>query len=187
MNIIKNTIEKLNPSQTPVDTCDQPVYALTKELQWRRPLEFENYFSLFAGMHIEQFMQDVHGDIMRGSGLPEVLKISNLSITGTDAVIKINHLKRVRYCIQVTVCTIYKKIKEAYLKSKSRLPLIQWLDKRSTESNMAFVWQLIFNVKILVLLLFVRSQREANFQLRTEVLRSFMIYYLQLDHYNYAR
>ena len=137
-------------------------------------------------MHIEQSMQDVHGYIICGSGLPKVLKISNLSITGTDAVIKINHLKRVRYCIQVTVCTIYKKIKEAYLKSKSRLPLIQWLDKRSTESNMAFVWQLIFNIEIL-LLIFVRSQREANFQLRTEVLRSFMKYYFALDHYNYAR
>ena len=122
------------------------MYALTKELQWRRPLEFENFFSLFLEMHIEQSMQDVDGDITRGSGLPEVLKISNLSVTGTDAVIKINHLKRVRYCIQLTVCTIYKKIKEAYLKSESRLPLIQWLNKRSTESNMAFVWELIFNV-----------------------------------------
>ena len=43
-NIIKNTIEKLNPSQTPVDTCDQPVYALTKELQWRRPSELRITF-----------------------------------------------------------------------------------------------------------------------------------------------
>ena len=110
-------------------------------------------------------------------------KISNLSITGTDAVIKINHLKRVRYCIQVTVCTIYKKIKEAYLKSESRLPQ---LDKRSTESNMTLVWQLIFNVEIL-LLLFVQSQREANFQLNAEVLRSFMKYYFARDHYNYGR
>ena len=65
-------------------------------------------------MHTEQSMQDVHGDIIHGSGLPEVLKISNLPITGTDAIIKINHLKRVRYCIQVTVCTIYKNIKEAH-------------------------------------------------------------------------
>ena len=137
-------------------------------------------------MYIEQSMEDVHGDIIRVSGLPEVLKISNLSITGTDAVIKINHLKRVKYCIQVTVCAIYKKIKEAYLKRESWLPLIQWLDKRSTESNMAFVSQLIFDVEIL-LLLFVRSLRETNFQLRTEVLRSFMKHYFTLDHYNYAR
>ena len=44
------------------------------------------------------------------------------------------------------------------------------VNKCSTESYMAFVWQLIFNVEIL-LLLFVRSQRESNLQLRTEVLR----------------
>ena len=51
---------------------------------------------------------------------------------------------------------------------------------RSTESNMAFVWQLVFNVEIL-LLLFFRSQREANFQLHTEVWRFFMKYYFALD------
>ena len=51
---------------------------------------------------------------------------------------------------------------------------------------MAFVWQLIFNVEIL-LLLFVRSQREANLQLRTEVWRSFIKYYFALDQYSYAR
>ena len=48
-------------------------------------------------MHIEQSMQDGHGDIIRSSGLPEVLKISNFSITGTDAAIKTNDFKRVRY------------------------------------------------------------------------------------------
>ena len=57
---------------------------------------------------------------------------------------------------------------------------------RSTESNMAFAWQLIFNVEIL-LLLFFRSQREANFQLHTEVWRFFMKYYFALDCYNYTR
>ena len=54
-------------------------------------------------MHIEQSMQDVYGDIIHGSGLPEVLNISNLSITGTDAVIKINHLKRVTVTINSMV------------------------------------------------------------------------------------
>ena len=31
------TIEYLNPSQIAVDVCDQPVYALTKEVQYRNP------------------------------------------------------------------------------------------------------------------------------------------------------
>ena len=32
MNIIKNTTEKLNPSQTPVDTCDQPVHVFNERV-----------------------------------------------------------------------------------------------------------------------------------------------------------
>ena len=120
-------------------------------------------------MHIEQSMQDVHADIIGGSGLPEVLKISNLSITGTDAVININHLKRVRYLMQVTVCTIYKKLKEAYLNSKSTVPMMQWLNERSQENDMSFTWQLILNVEIQTLL-FVRSQRESNFHLSITIM-----------------
>ena len=33
MTIIKRTVEYLNPGQTAIDVCDQPVYALRKEIQ----------------------------------------------------------------------------------------------------------------------------------------------------------
>ena len=33
IKIIKGTVNFLNPGQTPIDTFDQPVYALTKETQ----------------------------------------------------------------------------------------------------------------------------------------------------------
>ena len=51
MNLIMRTINYINPSQTAVDVCDQPVYALTKEIQFRKPDEFgsEKYFSLMGG------------------------------------------------------------------------------------------------------------------------------------------
>ena len=42
MNIISKTISVINPNQTPVDTCDQPVYTLTKQIQWRYPELFGN-------------------------------------------------------------------------------------------------------------------------------------------------
>ena len=48
MEINVNTINALNPGQTPVDTCDQPIYALTKEVQWRYPIKFQRYFSLMG-------------------------------------------------------------------------------------------------------------------------------------------
>ena len=40
MNLNKKSTSFLNPGQTPVDTCDQPVYALTKTIQWKFPLDF---------------------------------------------------------------------------------------------------------------------------------------------------
>ena len=43
----------LNPGQTPVDVSDQPVYALTKELQFRHPEMFSQFFPIFGQLHID--------------------------------------------------------------------------------------------------------------------------------------
>ena len=65
--------ETLNPGQTPVDISDQPVYALTKELQLRFPKTFSNYFPLFRQLHIEQCLLVIHGQMIKGSGILEIL------------------------------------------------------------------------------------------------------------------
>src|SRR3989442_1692630 len=36
-DIIKRTLATINPNQPPVMTCDQPVYAIAKQLQWLIP------------------------------------------------------------------------------------------------------------------------------------------------------
>ena len=107
---IKKTVEFLNPGQTPVDVYDQPVYALTKEIQWRYPKEFGNtlYFSLFGGLHIEKILLIIHGELVKGSGLNKVLSASNISMIGTEAMINVNHIKQARYSMQVLMCAIYK-------------------------------------------------------------------------------
>ena len=40
MSIIMKSIEYLHPGQIAVDVCDQPVYALTKEVQCKNPEKF---------------------------------------------------------------------------------------------------------------------------------------------------
>ena len=37
MDVISKTIKVINPGQTPVDVCDQPVCAFTKQIQWKFP------------------------------------------------------------------------------------------------------------------------------------------------------
>ena len=111
MSIIADTIKKINPDQIPIDTCDQPVFALTKGVQWRYPEKFsdEHYFSIMGGLHIEQEVLDIHGEIISGRGLTEILDNNELSTIGiSSATLDVNHIKRSRYCLQVTLCALYK-------------------------------------------------------------------------------
>ena len=69
MNIVTNTINKVNPLQTPVDLCDQPIFTLSEQIQWRYPEKFGNYLCLFGGLHIEKSIILFHGDFLSGSVL----------------------------------------------------------------------------------------------------------------------
>ena len=37
MDVVKWTVEILNPGQTPIITMDQPLYAVAKKIQWSSP------------------------------------------------------------------------------------------------------------------------------------------------------
>ena len=66
---------------------------------------------------------------MEGSGLKEILDANNLSVVGINAIKNVNDIKKARYCLQVSVCAIYRKLKEAHLESNSILPVMDWLKK----------------------------------------------------------
>ena len=64
MDLNIELINILNPGQTPVDACDCPVYALTKEAQIRFPSKYENYFTFLGKLHIEHCLLIIHGKLI---------------------------------------------------------------------------------------------------------------------------
>ena len=188
MKIIMQTVNFLNPGQIPVDVSDQPVYALTKELQWRKPEEFgENfYFAMFGGLHLEHTLLLIHGELIQGSGLYEILHINNVSIIGTGAVVRANHIKQARYCLQVALCAIYLKLKDALNEEGSATSPIEWLKSKAKISQMCNYWHIIMKLQIEILL-FIRSIRESNFTLYVLCVKNLMKWLFAFDHYNYAR
>ena len=115
MNIIMKTIEYLNPGQIAVDVCDQPVYALTKEVQYRNPKNLDQVnICLMAGLHIEIRILSIHGELIDQSCLCEVLSKSNMSIIGTQTLLTGSLVKTTRYCIEVAASAIYLKLIEAH-------------------------------------------------------------------------
>ena len=117
--------------------------ALTKEIQWRCPEKFGNdeYFSLLGALHIEHSLLGVHGQLIKGTGLEDILEENNISIIGTSAVVDASHIKRARYCVQLCACAIYNLMKESHKTSGSDLPLLEWIDKKASESQMCFLME----------------------------------------------
>ena len=118
-HIMKQNIkwtEILNPGQTPVDVSDQPVYALTKKLQYLFPEEFANYFALFGQLHIEQALLIIHGLLIKGSGLHEILTQNKFSTIGMGAAVDVNNIKRARYALQLSLCALFMMLEDEPVK-----------------------------------------------------------------------
>ena len=73
---------------------------------------FPNYFPLFGVLHIEQSLPVLHGHLIKGSGLMEILNLQKLSTFRFSAVVNVNSIKRATCCIQVTLSTLYIKLNE---------------------------------------------------------------------------
>lgn len=64
MNVIKLSVDHLNPGQVPVIAVDQPLYAVAKEIQWRWASHYgeDKFVAVFGGLHIEMAFLKVLGD-----------------------------------------------------------------------------------------------------------------------------
>ena len=186
MTLNIKAVDALNPGQTPVDVSDCPVYALTKEAQYRFPDQYSNYFAMFGGLHIEQCLLVIHGQLIQNSGLKEILESCSLATIGAGAVVDVNQIKRARYCLQVTVCALHRKLVDAIQKECSILEPSQWLQEKSVSNGMCFYWSLVLNLQVEILV-FVRSIREGNFILYVQSLRNLLKCFFAMDHFNYAR
>ena len=57
-----NSVKVLNEGRTPVDTCDQPLFALSMEAKYRNSVLFNDYASTGA-LHIKLFFLGIHVDL----------------------------------------------------------------------------------------------------------------------------
>ena len=178
--------EILNPGQTPVDVSDQPVYALTKTLQYSYPDEFSKYFALFGQLHIEQALLIMHGILIKGSGLLEILTQNKFSTIGMGAAVDVNSIKRARYALQLSLCALFTMLEDAAGENLTSMSAYEWLCQKSTESEVFLYWKMVMELEISILV-YVRSIREGNFQLHIETLRKLLKWFFIFDRYNYSR
>ena len=135
----------LNAQQvTAVDCSDQPIYAVSKIIQWQYPeFWFPFYFALLGALHIEKDLLIANGNLLGGTGLDEILGDASIKTIGLEtASVDVNHIHKAKYSLQLSVVSIYTCLKQAYTLSKSELPLFSWAEEVS-KSNRLFKYFLI--------------------------------------------
>ena len=73
------------------------------------------------GLHIEQSLLRIHGQLIEGSGLAEILTLRKFLTIDLSVIADARHIKRARYVIQMTVCALFVKLQEASVKDGSNL------------------------------------------------------------------
>ena len=140
---------------------------------------------MFGGLHFEQCILTIHGELIKGSGLYKLLSNNNLSVIGTGVLVKANHIKQACYCLQASLCALYIKLTERKDKSNSSLTPIEWLQERKNHNGMYYYCYLIVMLEMDILL-YIRSLRESYYKLFVFAMKNLMKWIFSLDHYNYV-
>ena len=116
MDKIQEAVRFLNPGQTPVMAADQPLFALSKQIQWKWPEYGEDKFVImFGGLHIEMAGLRSLGVLLQDSGWTSALAEGGVASTGTaDSFLGVFSVTKTRQAHQVTACSLYQLMKEAY-------------------------------------------------------------------------
>ena len=189
MDVVKRAVNVVNPGQTPVIACDQPLYKIAKDIQWTWPETHgeDCYVVMLGGLHIKMTLLKCLGDLLDGCGWTSALIQAEIANPGTaDSFLKASHVKKTARAHQVTACALYKLRQDAYDKAEGDITFEMWsLDRRSASAQFK-LWELILNIE-LTILTWDRSIHEGNFPLYVETLSALQWIFHALDHHHYAR
>ena len=189
MDIIEKVHTHLKPNQPLIINADQPVYALSKQVQWLYPHKYGDHsiFMMMGPLHIEMTFLNTIGDWLESSGWVEILVQGDISTPGrADSFLKGNHPKRSRYAHQITCASLSILMQEAYRKSNDNSDLSSWIADSKEKFVQFRYWSTVLEMETL-LFAFVKSIRTSNFKLFLSCLERIAPWMFAMDHMHYPR
>lgn len=134
------------------------------------------------------------GGWLEGSGWTGAVTEANVVSTGTaDLFLKATNVTHTRRTHQATASSLYVLLSNAYSSYRENLELqadvpsfSDWCMKKAADVPQFHYWYHMLQLELL-LLAFVKSLRETNFQLYKDALSKIVPGFFALDHLNYAR
>ena len=169
----------------------QPLFAIAKK--WPEKYGEDKFVILFEGLHIELAALKTAGDWLEGSGWVEALVQAGIASAGTaDSFLRAAHVARTRHAHQVTAATLSILQHHAYddyaraADKDQQLSFKEWCQRRTKECPQFQYWSLALALEVYILT-FVRSLREADFDMYLDALWELLPWFFALDHTHYAR
>ena len=106
IDIVTAVTNVVNPDQqVTVDVKDQPLYALSKLLQFVDPkYGLDKYFVMMGPLHVEQVLLHIYGELIASTGMDKLLDLSGLEFDAPgSAVVGASFITRARYIVQVPI------------------------------------------------------------------------------------
>ena len=193
MILIKRSTEVLNPTQIPVMTCDQPIYAIAKQSQWNGldPTICEGrFFVMLGGFHIKKSSLKLIGDVLRDSEWSRLLAQAGIFTPGVfDKLTFISYTKRTRRSHQITLAALHiLKTKAFESREDKTVDFETWVNRMLQSSGVSNVFyrNLVQELEANVLI-FIKSIRIRNWKMYVKSLKAFCPCFFALNHHLYAR
>ena len=124
----------LNPGQVVVGVSDVPLYALKRSIQMTYSEEFEGYFCFMGGLHIEQAALICIGQLIKGSGLDDIIDATSLNAVGVKTTVcDVNNIKKAIYTLQVAATALTKNLIDAF-KTSNFVTIELWIKNQKINS-----------------------------------------------------
>ena len=99
---------------------------MEEKLQWAYPdgLSKDKYFAVMGGLHLEQHLLKINGQLVTGSGLDGIMDTAKLPYIGLKtAFCDVNDIKKALYAVEVVVICLYKQLSLTHSESETHLDL----------------------------------------------------------------
>ena len=197
MEIAISVTKKLNPGQIPVLTVDEPLYAICKQLQLQHPetLGEDKIFIMLGQLHIEICIQNILAMLLESSGWSDALSAAGIASPGrAESLAKQSHdVNLAGYAHEVTCSALHNLMMDSYNEEMAekqiqmeKISFEQWKTNCENNHPVFHFWSLILKLEI-TYRIYMRSLREAKFQLYKEALKAWVKWTHGLDRKNYRR
>ena len=164
-------------------TCDLQLYKVAQEVKWAYPKRFENVILRLGGMHSLMSFIGAIGTLMADTGLSEVMSDT---FGGVPKMLTGKKFPQNVRAMRLVAEEILRNVVQEHC-PESHDELMSLLENASSESKTAKLWVDVFLKPVLIMMVYIRAEREADWCLHLAAYRQMLPYFFAAGHVNYAR